>query len=158
MLKRITSISLLLFGIAACADNKPPTTDDESQYELPQEQEVERRGGYRRIPVPVPAQSQGEIVGEAPEAAITATKDELARNLGISPDVIDVEMATAVTWNDGALGCAQPGQAYTQAIVRGYQLILEVEGRRYDYRVTEQGYFLLCELPMLLPAPAIKKR
>ena len=54
-----------------------------------------------------------------------------------------------MTWSDGSLGCPRPGQVYTQALVPGYQVVLEVEGRQYDYRATERGYYVLCELPTL---------
>ena len=151
LLKQIVPIPLLLAGISACASSPPPSMSDESQYKLTREQELERRGVYRQFPDTVPVQSQGEIVGEVPESTITAAKDHLAKKLGISHDAIEVVIAKAMMWNDGSLGCGQPGQAYPQAVVPGYQLILEVEGRRYDYRATERGYFLLCELPTLLP-------
>jgi len=150
ILKRIAPILLLIAGITACASSQPPATSDETQDGLTREQELERRGIHRLSPDTVPVQSQGGTVGEVPDATITAIKDDLAKKLGISHDAIEVVMANAVMWNDGSLGCGQPGQSYIQVVVPGYQLILEVEGRRYDYRATEQGYLLLCELPTLL--------
>jgi hypothetical protein len=92
--------------------------------------------------------------GNVPPATITAAKEDLAGKLDVAVDAIEIVMAMAVTWNDGALGCGQPGQAHIQALVPGYQIILEVEGKRYDYRATEQGYLLLCELPSTLPRAA----
>ena len=65
----------------------------------------------------------------------------------------DFTTGEPLTWSDGSLGCARPGQAYTQALVPGYQVVLEVEGRQYDYRATERGYYVLCELPTL-PQPS----
>ena len=53
--------------------------------------------------------------------------------------------AQAVTWNDGSLGCPEPGQAYTQALVDGYQVVLEVDGDRYDYRVGNGASVKLCD-------------
>ena len=58
------------------------------------------------------------------------------------PEVVSAE---AVTWNDGSLGCPEAGQAYTQALVDGYQVILEVDGERYDYRVGSGASVKLCE-------------
>ena len=51
------------------------------------------------------------------------------------------------TWNDGSLGCPQPGQLYTQALVPGYQVILDANGKQMDYRATESGDVKLCENP-----------
>ena len=51
----------------------------------------------------------------------------------------------AVTWNDGSLGCAKPGEMYTQALVDGFRVVVEVNGREYDYRVPRDGEPRLCE-------------
>lgn len=55
--------------------------------------------------------------------------------------------AESVTWPDGSLGCPEPGQMYTQALVDGYQVIVEVGGTRYDYRVGSGTDVRLCEGP-----------
>ncbi|HYO89641.1 MAG TPA: hypothetical protein VER79_13405 [Candidatus Limnocylindrales bacterium] len=41
--------------------------------------------------------------------------------------VIDVQ---AVVWPDGSLGCPQPDQMYTQALINGYRIVLEAAGER----------------------------
>jgi hypothetical protein len=51
----------------------------------------------------------------------------------------------AVTWSDGSLGCPQPGVFYTQALVPGYWVVLQVGDQEYDYRASERGHFVLCE-------------
>ena len=53
--------------------------------------------------------------------------------------------AHAVTWNNGALGCPQPGRSYTQAMVEGMQVIVTVAGRSYDYRFGTTDSPRLCE-------------
>ena len=80
-------------------------------------------------------------------------EQELATKLGVDAASIEVREAAAVVWNDGSLGCPRPGQVYTQAVEPGYRIILEYEGRQYDYRATERGYLFLCELPTLLQRP-----
>ena len=62
------------------------------------------------------------------------------------PSVIRAE---AVTWSDGALGCPEPGGMYTQALVDGYQVVIEVDGQEYDYRVGHGTDVRLCEKPPL---------
>jgi len=62
-------------------------------------------------------------------------------------DVSDVElvMAKAVTWNDGALGCPEPGMMYTQALVDGFQVVVRAADQELDYRVGRDGAFMICE-------------
>ena len=68
-----------------------------------------------------------------------------SRRLGepvIDPTVIS---AVAKTWNDGSLGCPQPGELYTQALVDGFQVVLEIDGEGFDYRVGSGTDVRLCE-------------
>lgn len=53
--------------------------------------------------------------------------------------------AEAVTWPNGALGCASPGQTYTQALVDGMRVVVEVDGTSYDYRFGSGDEPKLCE-------------
>ena len=55
-----------------------------------------------------------------------------------------VVKAEPMTWNDGSLGCPAPGQVYTQALVEGFHVILEVDGREFDYRVGAGSDVRLC--------------
>lgn len=43
---------------------------------------------------------------------------------GYANDVLQVQLAESVTWSDGSLGCPQPGQTYTQALVDGYRILI----------------------------------
>jgi hypothetical protein len=61
-----------------------------------------------------------------------ALADASARS-GVPADAIAVASALAVTWSDGSLGCPQPDMMYTQALVPGYVLVLEVAGERVEY-------------------------
>ncbi len=103
-----------------------------------------------RIP---PTEENTPVTGEAPTDLLTLVKNDLSKRTGIALDVILVIQDQEVVWNDGALGCAQPGVFYTQAQVKGYWIILEAEDVRYDYRATASGYFFLCEggLPPAVP-------
>ncbi len=56
-----------------------------------------------------------------------------------------VNSAKSVTWNDGSLGCPKPGQSYTQALVDGFQVVLEVDGEQFDYRSARGSSVRLCE-------------
>jgi hypothetical protein len=80
-----------------------------------------------------------------PEAAWKAIVDDLSRRLGepvVDPTVVN---AVAKTWNDGSLGCPQPGELYTQALVEGFQVVVEVDHEQFDYRVGGGTDVRLCE-------------
>ena len=91
-----------------------------------------------------PAPDGAEVPEGIPNAVWTAVIADLERRIGgpADPEVISAE---AMTWSDGSLGCPEPGQSYTQALVEGYQLILEFEGERYDYRVGSGTTVKLCD-------------
>ena len=79
-----------------------------------------------------------------PEAVWAAILVDLERRTGgpADPEVVSAE---AVTWNDGSLGCPEAGISYTQALVDGFQVVLELDGERYDYRVGSGTSIKLCE-------------
>ena len=95
---------------------------------------------------PLPSGSAGsaDTPDGIPDAVWAAILADLERQTGgrSDPEVVSAE---AMTWNDGSLGCPEPGQAYTQALVDGYQVILVVDGERYDYRVGNGASVKLCE-------------
>jgi hypothetical protein len=95
------------------------------------------------------------VTGEVPTELLDAILKDAAGRTGAAPEQVSVIQAQAVTWNDGSLGCPQPGMMYTQALVNGYWVVLEVAGKKFDYRATGAGYFSLCEggfLPLISPA------
>ncbi len=69
---------------------------------------------------------------------------DLSRRLRVAVAEIEVRSAEAVTWSDGALGCPQPGFAYTQALVPGYQVVLAVGDTEYHYHGGSHGRPFLC--------------
>jgi hypothetical protein len=76
---------------------------------------------------------------------VVAATEDLAGRLGIEPDAVTVVDARAVTWPDSSLGCPEPGMLYTQVLVDGTFVVLEAEGRRYEYHGGDPLF--LCEQP-----------
>lgn len=68
-----------------------------------------------------------------PPAVWAEVLADLARRMdgSVDPTVVTAE---AMTWNDGAWGCPEAGQMYTQAIVEGFQVVVEIDGEEFDYR------------------------
>lgn len=83
--------------------------------------------------------------GEVPQEMLEAVLVDLQERTGASIEDVEVVKAESVVWNDGALGCHQPGMMYTQALEQGYHLVLAVDGQEYNYHLSERGSFVLCE-------------
>jgi hypothetical protein len=82
-----------------------------------------------------------DAVPDEVEAAIA----DAAQRFGLPASEVAVAGALRVTWSDGALGCPEDGMMYTQALVPGYLLTLEVDGRRVDYHGADGQPPFLCE-------------
>lgn len=91
--------------------------------------------------------------GEVPPDLMKSVLEHLSNHLNIDPQEIEILKSEAILWPDGSLGCPKPDEFYTQALVNGYWLILQVEGTKYDYRAAGSGYFFLCEQPLLQNPP-----
>ena len=82
------------------------------------------------------------------EAELVSLVDLTSAETGVQLDEIRVVTAEAVTWSDGSLGCPEDGQAYTQALVPGYRVVLDVAGAEVAYHASEAGDFRACANPM----------
>lgn len=92
----------------------------------------------------VPTLDDTAVIGEVPEEIMTAVYQNLVTTQNVAKEAITVSRAESIIWNDGSLGCPQPGEVYTQATVPGYWIVLEANGRSYNYHTAESGYFILC--------------
>lgn len=72
---------------------------------------------------------------------------DLATRLSVPESEVEVLSEEEVTWRDGSLGCAEEGMSYTQALVDGSRLVLEVDGTRYAYHSGGTRAPFLCEEP-----------
>ena len=71
--------------------------------------------------------------GTPADPDVVRAVDDLAANLGVDADAVEVVAVEEVSWNDGSRGCAEPGMMYTQAIVEGARITLRVGGTDYEY-------------------------
>lgn len=83
--------------------------------------------------------------GEVPSDIMNEVISDLAKRKGAEHNEIQVVREEAVVWNDGSLGCPQPGEFYIQMMISGYWVVLQEEGVEYDYRVTDSGDFKICD-------------
>jgi hypothetical protein len=88
--------------------------------------------------------SPASTVGEQ-EAVVDQAVADLAERLSVDPAEIEVASFEQVTWNDGSLGCPQPGEMYTQALVEGTLTVLTADGEEYRYHSGRGDAPFLCE-------------
>jgi hypothetical protein len=75
---------------------------------------------------------------------INTMRADASRRSGLEEKALRVAVAEAVTWNDGSLGCAATGQSYTQALVPGYRIRIEGDGKTYEYHANDRGSWKFC--------------
>jgi hypothetical protein len=102
--------------LAACGDatDAPPERGEETEQTMPTDEEDDPAGSELR---------------EETEAAIA----DAVETRGVGEDEIEVVSAESVEWPDGAIGCPEDGEMYTQAIVPGYRVVLDVGGEELHY-------------------------
>lgn len=86
-----------------------------------------------------------EKIREEPD--VRTALDDLAEAQGADVADIAILERNSVMWSSGAIGCPEPGEAYTMALVSGEQLILELDSTRYDYHREGDNEFFYCANP-----------
>ena len=79
------------------------------------------------------------------QALTKQATDDLAARLGVKATQIDVVEVKEVEWPDASLGCPEPGMMYAQVITPGYRIVLEAEGKTYEYHTDADRTVALCE-------------
>lgn len=106
-----------------------------------------------RAPVPSAGASDGgaaqpsAAAGEVPEGMLAQAIADAASGAGVDISAVGVLSAEAVTWSDGSIGCPQPDQMYTQALVPGYRVVLDVDGEEMSFHASQDGEFTYCADP-----------
>ena len=95
------------------------------------------------ITVPSPT-GERPMKGKVPQRILDPILKEAAALSKIAPEKLVIVRAQPVIWNDGSLGCPEPGMEYTQALVNGYWVVIEAAGQTYDFRVGHGGSVRLC--------------
>jgi hypothetical protein len=89
-------------------------------------------------PIPSPPQSTPEDLEDYPPAVWAAIED-LALNLEINPDQVQVISFQEEEWPDSCLGLAAPDEMCLQVITPGYRVLLGAKGQRYEYHTDQSG-------------------
>jgi len=92
----------------------------------------------------LPPTEERPIKDEVPQRILDPILKEAAMLAKVPREKLVIVRAQSVVWNDGSLGCPEPGMMYTQALVKGYWVVIEGVGQTYDFRVDARGRFQLC--------------
>src|SRR5215813_1621775 len=95
-------------------------------------------------PAPASTPQRGPVEAQVPDAILRPVLNEAAKLANVSPQQLVIVRAEAVVWNDGSLGCPEPGMQYTQALVNGYWVVIRSAEQVYDFRLSRDGSFRLC--------------
>ena len=94
-----------------------------------------------------PLSTTGEtppMKGQVPQAILDPILKEAAALTKLDREQLVIVRAESVVWNDGSLGCPEPGMMYTQALLNGYWVVIDAAGQNYDFRVDSRGNFRVC--------------
>lgn len=98
-----------------------------------------------------------EVPAEIQDAEETrAAVADLAEREGVDESEVTVAGYREVTWRSGAIGCPEPGQMYTMALVPGRQLILAVDDTLFAYNAAQDKGYAFCAAPED-PAPGASR-
>ena len=123
MRRVLVVITVLVMAITACG----PVTAATEEPSVPVE---EQEPTPTHIPVDLtPAQ----------RAALTA----LSEQANLPADQIKLVATDAVTWPDGCLGIVRMGVLCTQAEVPGFKIILEADGKKYEFHTNQDGSIVM---------------
>ena len=132
---------------APTSSDAAPTSDDGTATEEP---------SVTPIPTDPADPSDGTALPTGPVADAVLERDDvkaaiadLAKTQSVEPDQVTVAGFHEVTWNDGSIGCPQPGMMYTQALVPGSLLVLEVDGELFAYNGANGKAYTYCADPHL---------
>lgn len=78
---------------------------------------------------------------------VSRAQDELAAELGVTPEEIDLVSVEEVDWPDASLGCPQEGMMYAQVITPGYRFLLGLNDETHEFHSSLQadGLLVRCE-------------
>jgi len=129
MKKYLWCLILLVWMLTACAPTPISLLPDNTSYP---------NTSYPNTSYPNPTSASTDAPANwtpAQEAAIS----DLSTTLNLPAEKITMISTEAVDWPDGCLGIQKIGTFCTQAIVPGYKIMLEADGKQYEYHTNKDG-------------------
>ena len=103
-----------------------------------------QRGEATMTPTPARKATEVKPQDEA-ERVVQLAREDLAQRRGFALEGIRLVSVNAVRWRDASLGCPRPNTKYLQVITPGFKVVLEAEGRTYEYHTDAGRVVVLCE-------------
>jgi hypothetical protein len=103
-----------------------------------------------RIPdAPPPAAQAGNPIATVaiPRTVRRAVVADAARRFRVAENAVVLIRAEQVIWNDGSLGCPQPGQMYAQSLVPGFRVVAKTSEGQFLYHTDSRGLVQVCLRP-----------
>ncbi len=120
-------LALFLTACAPAAANQPEST----------------AGSYPNPSDPNPSYPNPSYPNDDTPADLTPAQQAaialLAQTLSLPSARLTIVSTEAVTWSNGCLDVERPGMMCTQALVEGYRMIVEANGREYEVRTNQTG-------------------
>lgn len=91
-----------------------------------------------------PTQPAASTASPEQQKMIDLSIENLTRKINVDVEKITVVKVTKVLWNDASLGCPKPGVDYIRVETPGYSIILESDGKTYEYHTDEIKRVTLC--------------
>ena len=126
----------------------PPITASPSPTQAPAETPLPERPTLPPAPTaaaPTPPPVNGEQLFPRAAPLVALAVDDLATQLGVPTDGIEVMSAEEMSWPDASLGCPQPGFMYAQVITPGWLMRLRVGEETYEYHTDQAEQTVLCD-------------
>ena len=108
---------------------------------------------------PAVAAPRGEQVPTAtvPRDVRRAVVADAAKRFRVKESAVVLARAEKVTWNDGSLGCPEPGHRYAQLLVPGFRVVASTREGNFTYHTDSNGNVRICldstPLPMMDTEP-----
>src|SRR5262249_31257363 len=88
---------------------------------------------------PMPIEETSPLKTGVPKGILDPILKEAATLANVPREQLVIVRAEAVVWNDGSLGCAEPGMQYTQTLVNGFGVVINAAGKTYVLGVSGDG-------------------
>jgi hypothetical protein len=142
------AVTVLLLVSVACQSSPPmaevqalPTHPPTWPADMPAET---TSPAMPTLPVPTLSPESAVAAELDAERAVSTAKASLIVRLGVAEEAIVVKAVEAVQWSDSSLGCPRPDITYAQVITPGFRVVLEVQGRTYEYHTDAGRLVILC--------------
>jgi hypothetical protein len=104
----------------------------------------------------------GPIGEQVPTASMPrdvrrAVVADAAKRFKVTESAVVLARAEKVMWNDGSLGCPEPGRRYAQLLVPGFRVVASTREGNFTYHTDGKGNVRICldstPLPMMDTEP-----